>query len=325
MWDWYDRIKRGDFYSAFENRRIAVTAPTSVLLPTTRRSPVIEEITPQLASSDELLVICDDATDPVADHVDGFDDTRLVVAGEPAGCSGKANAIAAGMEAASNERIVWTDDDFHHPSEWLTELHEAYTRSGPVSELPFFVGMDGLSLLLEPIYALGGTLGVYANDKAWGGAVIFERGDLDENAFLADLRQTVSDDGLLSGYLDVTPLKRVRRVEIGGTIRETLERHVRFTQIVRRHDPLGTALTGLGTTVLALLCLLVPAYAASAVTVLVWGVYAFFGVRRWTVLFAYPAILLQVPLMAYALCRRTFVWGGRRYRWHSKFDVEIVQ
>lgn len=121
-------------------------APTSVLLPTTRRSPVIEEITTQLTSSDELLIICDYETDPVAE----LDNTRLVVAGEPTSCSGKANAIAAGMDAASNERIVWTDDDFHHPPEWLTELHEAYDRSGPISELPFFVGADGLSLLLEP-------------------------------------------------------------------------------------------------------------------------------------------------------------------------------
>jgi hypothetical protein len=24
--------------------------------------------------------------------------------------------------------------------------------------------------------------------------------------------------------------------------------------------------------------------------------------------------------MAYGLARRTFVWGGRRYRWREKFD-----
>lgn len=59
------------------------------------------------------------------------------------------------------------------------------------------------------------------------------------------------------------------------------------------------------------------------------GVYARFGVRRWTVrrwtaLLAYPAVLVQVPLTAYALGRRTFVWGGRHYRWRGKFDVEVV-
>lgn len=299
--------------------------PTSVLLPTIQRSPAIGEIASQLGPDDELLVVCDAESDPVAEHVTELDAVRLVVAGEPSGCSGKANAIAAGMEAATNDRLVWTDDDFHHPPEWLDDLHEAYDRHGPVSELPFFVGRDWLSTLLEPVYALGGTLGVYSDDKAWAGAVAFDRGDLDEGAFLRDLRRTVSDDGLLSEYLDVTPLKRVRRVEIGGTVRETLERHVRFTKIVHRHEPRDTLIMTAVTAVLALFCLLSPVYAAALVTSAVGGVYAFVGVRRWTFLLTYPAILLQLPLLAYAFARRTFVWGGRRYRWRSKFDVEIVE
>jgi glycosyltransferase involved in cell wall biosynthesis len=302
-----------------------MSPPTSVLLPTTARSPVVEELVAQLDPADELLVVVDDAADPAADYAAEFPNARVVVAGEPAGCSGKANAIAAGMEAAANDRIVWTDDDFHHPPDWLAGLHEAYDRSGPVSELYFFLGTDRLSILLEPVYALGGTLGTYAGDRAWGGAVMFERGDLDCEAFLRDLRRTVSDDGLLSEYLEVTSLRRVRRVEIGGTVRETLERHVRFTQIVRRHDPGGIALMTLVTSLLALFCLLVPAYAAVAVTLLAAGAYAALGVRRWTALLAYPAILVQVPLTFYALGRRTFVWGGRRYRWRDKFDVEIVE
>nr|WP_310908041.1 glycosyltransferase [Natrinema sp. 1APR25-10V2] len=111
--------------------------PTSVLLPTTTRSPVIKEVATQLSSPDELLVICDDESDPIADADAEYRDTQVIMAGKPRGCSGKANAIAAGMEAAAHDRIVWTDDDFHHPSEWLSELHKAYDRSGPVSELPF--------------------------------------------------------------------------------------------------------------------------------------------------------------------------------------------
>lgn len=301
-----------------------MSPPVSILLPTTAPSPVIEELATQLTSSDELLVVCDRESDPVVDYAATFQNTRVVVAGEPAGCSGKANAIAAGMEAATNDRLVWTDDDFPHPPEWLAALHDAYDREGPVSELYFFTGTDPLSLLLEPIYAIGGTLGTYTTNKTWGGAVMFEREDLDYEAFLRDLRQTVSDDALLSEYLDATSLKRVRRVEIGGTIRETLERHVRFTQIVHRHDPRDTAIVGILTTLLALSCLLVPLYAVGGVTLLAAAVYAYFGVRRWTAVLAAPAIVLQVSLTIYALSRRTFVWGGRRYRWHSKFDVEIV-
>lgn len=301
-----------------------MSPPTSVLLPTTEPSPVVDELASQLGPDDELLVVCDHESDPVADAVTEMENVRLVVAGDPAGCSGKANAIAVGMEAAANDRFVWTDDDFHHPRDWLSELHDAYDRHGPVSELYFFVGTDPLSLLLEPIYAIGGTLGTHANDKAWGGSVMFERDDIDVDAFLDELRRTVSDDGLLSEYLDATSLKRVRRVEIGGTIRETLERHVRFTQIVHRHDPLDTVFIGLVTTALAAFCLLSPLYGFAATTLLAGVVYANFGVVRWTSLLAFPAIVVQVPLMAYALCRRTFVWGGRRYRWNDKFDVEIV-
>lgn len=170
---------------------------------------------------------------------------------------------------------------------------------------------------------MGGTLGTYANNETWGGAVMFERSDLDCDAFLRDLRQTVSDDGLLSEYLDAKSLKRVRHVHIGGTIRETLERHVRFTQIVHQHNPLDTMVIGVVTSILAFFCLFAPVYAAGGVTLLTGGVYAYFGVRRWTTLLATPAVILQVPLMLYAVKRRTFVWGGRRYRWHSKFDVEI--
>lgn len=298
--------------------------PTTILLPTTARSPVIDEIATQLAPSDELLVICDHESDPVADYVDDVQNVRVVVAGEPTGCSGKANALATGMEEATNDRLVWTDDDFHHPSDWLAAFHDAYDEKGPVSELYAFHGSDVLSTLLEPIYAIGGTLATYANDKPWGGAVMFERGDLDWESFLRNLRQTVSDDQLLSEYLDTTTLKQTRQVKIGGTIRETLERHVRFTQIIHQHNPTDTIVMGVVTALLALFCLLAPVYAGVGVTLLSVGVYAYFGIHRWTALLAYPAIILQVPLMVYALARKTFVWGGRRYRWQSKFDVEIV-
>ncbi|PYZ02443.1 hypothetical protein C8039_18835 [Halogeometricum sp. wsp3] len=67
--------------------------------------------------------------------------------------------------------------------------------------------------------------------------MIFERSDLDVDAFREELRQTISDDGLLREYIDVTTLRRARRVEMGGSVRETLERHVRFNQISPRVSP----------------------------------------------------------------------------------------
>ncbi|USZ68461.1 glycosyltransferase family 2 protein [Halorussus salilacus] len=300
--------------------------PTSVLLPAVSWTPVIEEVGDQLGPSDELLVVCDAETDPVTDRTGEFPErARLVVAGDPAGCSGKANAIAAGMEAADNDRIVWTDDDFEHPGDWLDRLHDDYDRHGPTTELPFFVGRDPLAVLLEPLYAIAGTAGVYGGGIAWAGAVVFERDDLpDEDAFVEDLRRTVSDDGLLTDRIDVTPVKRVRRVEVGGTLRESVERHVRFTKIARYHDPAGSAFNAALGTLATASGLLAPLPAAVVLTALLAVLYAGFGLRRWTFLLAYPAVMLSVPLLAYGLLRPTFVWGGRRYRWTAKFDVEVV-
>lgn len=301
--------------------------PTSVLLPTTAWTPAIEEVADQLGPSDELLVICDSPSDPIADDVsEEGDGVRLVIAGEPAGCSGKANAIAAGMETASHDRIVWTDDDFHHPDDWLETLLSAYDRHGPTTEVPLFVGRDPLAILFEPQYVLGGTAGVYFCDIAWAGAVVFERSDLpDEEAFRRDLKTTVADDGLLSERVDVTPVKRVRRVEVGGTLRETLERHVRFVQIVRRHTPAGIALSAAVAVCATVSGVVFPLPTFVLVTALFAVLYATFGIRRWTFLLAYPSAMVTVPFLAYGLLRRTFVWGGRRYRWRSLFDVEIVE
>lgn len=90
--------------------------PVSVILPTTRWKDACEAVAGQLQESDELLVVCDTESDPIADRRGDLPEgVLLVLAGEPERCSGKANAIAAGMETAEHERIVWTDDDFSHP------------------------------------------------------------------------------------------------------------------------------------------------------------------------------------------------------------------
>lgn len=299
--------------------------PTSVLLPTPRRTDALAEIAGQLRKDDELLVLCDDTDDPAATQAaEHGEQVRAVPAGEPEGCSGKANAIAAGMAAAEHDRLVWTDDDFHHPEDWLGTLRADYEVHGPTTELPQFVGTDPLSYLAEPLYALAGTGGVYAADLAWGGALVFDRSDIDEAAFLADLRRSVSDDGLLSEYCSFHAVKRVRTVRIGGSIRASLERHVRFIQIAWYHGRRELLVgTGIGTLV-AVGCLLAPLPGLIGTTLFCAAVYLAFGIRRWTVLLAYPAALAQAPLFGYALARRSFVWGGRRYRWRSLFDVEVV-
>ena len=89
--------------------------PVSVLLPTTRWTDACGELAAQLKDHDELLIIHDVEDDPVTDQQTTPEGVRLIAAGEPKHCSGKANAIAAGMEVARHDRLVWTDDDFHHP------------------------------------------------------------------------------------------------------------------------------------------------------------------------------------------------------------------
>jgi hypothetical protein len=297
--------------------------PTSVLLPTVSWTDACDEVAAQLEPEDELLIIHDGRDDPVSNRERFPENVRLIRAGDPVGCSGKANAIAAGMEAANHDRLVWTDDDFHHPPDWLDQLHCDYADYGPTTELPAFVGQDPLAILLEPIYALGGTLGTYVGDHAWGGAVIFDRSDLDEAAFLSELRQTISDDGLLGEHTDVTSVRRAREVPMGGSLRQTLERHVRFNKIFATHDP-GVAKLSFGALTAVLVgCLLFPLLAV-VLTLLTAGVGASFGVRRGSLLLTVPALAVAVPLGLYAFARDTFVWGGRRYRWHSKFSVEVL-
>ncbi len=302
--------------------------PTSVLLPTVRWTDACEEVAELLGPDDELLVIADTETDPVAERAQrggGLPDgVRIVLAGEPTGCSGKANAIAAGMDAAAHERIVWTDDDFHHPPDWLDRLHADYERQGPTTERPAFVGRDPLGVLLEPAYLIGGTLPVAAGGIVWGGAVIFERGDIDEAAFLAELRRSLSDDGTLSEHLEVTAADRTRVVPAGGSVRESLERFVRFLWITRYYAPVATGINLLLAVALAAACLVAPLPTLVGLTLVSAATYRWVGVRRSTFLLAGPAVLASPPLLAYALGRRTFVWAGRRYRWNGKYDVDVV-
>ncbi|GAB6880469.1 hypothetical protein JCM17823_27430 [Halorubrum gandharaense] len=308
--------------------------PVSVLLPTIRWTDACDEVAGQLREDDELLVVCDDANDPVAerrgDHQDGSrgvlpSGVRIVLAGEPAGCSGKANAIAAGMEAAAHERVVWTDDDFHHPPDWLDTLAADYDRQGPTTEIPVFVGEDPLATLLEPPYLIGGSLAVAHAGVAWGGAVVFERGDLDEAAFLRDLRRSLSDDGELTEHLDeVTAARRTRTVPCGGSIRESLERFVRFVAITRQYAPLATAGNVVLAVVLAAVCLVAPVVGGALVMGIAAAAYASLGVRRPSFLLAVPAVLAGPPLLAYAFARRSFVWAGRRYRWRGRHDVTVL-
>ncbi len=152
----------------------------------------------------------------------------------------------------------------------------------------------------------------------------FDRRDLDEATFLSELRQTISNDGLLGEQVNVTAVRRVREVPMGGSIRQTLERHVRFNKIFATHDS-GVAKLSFGALAAVLTgCVLFPLLVV-VLTVLTAGVAAFFCVRRPTFVLTVPALAAALPLGVYGVARETFVWGGRRYRWPSKFAVDVVE
>ncbi|WP_414837039.1 glycosyltransferase [Candidatus Nanohalococcus occultus] len=298
----------------------------SVILPTLSETPVITELEEMMKGSDELLVVCDTERDPIAKSsaFDSNERVKIIIAGEPEACSGKANAIYKGMRAAENNRVVWTDDDFHHPEDWLDQLHTECNRHGAVSELPFFIGKNPIAMLNEPIYAL--VMGVtWLENQAWGGAVMFDRDMFDEEAFLEELRSTVADDVLLSEHLDGKTVRRTRRVEIDPTVRESLERITRFLKHVRYHEPLKTAMLGIGFSVIAGLCIYHPIRAFTASTLSFMGAYLFLGEKRPTFLLGFLSLITFPLFLVYGLSRKTFVWQGRRYKYNSKLDVEILE
>lgn len=297
----------------------------SVLLPTVEWGPVCEQLTAQLDGDDELLVVCDTESDPVAEH-DPSDGVRILVAGEPEGCSGKANALAYGMERATCDRFLWTDDDFDHGEDWLQRVKRLADEHGVVTGVPAFVG-DGWWRLAEPLVAMSGSLGLYLGGQVWGGCVTFTRDDVDVERLVADLRRTVSDDGLLSARLDdVTAVRSLtEQIRVDGDVDAVRQRLVRFTQTVRFEETSSTpALVG-SVLLLALATLLWPLPVGAATTALTAGTYWFFGVRRPTFLLTAPALLLAPFVVGYGLLAPEFEWGDRRYRWRDVYDVTVVE
>lgn len=297
----------------------------SVLLPTVEWGPACEQVAAQLESDDELLVVCDADSDPVASH-DPPDGVRILVAGDPDGCSGKANALAYGMERANCDRFLWTDDDFDHGDDWLGRVKRLADEHGVVTGVPVFVG-DGWWRLAEPLIVATGSLGLYLGGQVWGGCVTFTRDDVDVDTLVTDLRRTVSDDGLLSSRLhDVTAARDLtEQIHVDGDFESVRQRMVRFTQTVRFEETSSTPAMVGSCVLFALAGLVWPLPVAALLTLFTVLVYRFFGVDRPTFLLAYPALLVAPFVLLYGLLTPEFEWGGRRYRWRGVYDVTVVE
>lgn len=303
--------------------------PTSVLLPTVEWNAACKQLAAQLRPDDELLVICDREDNPVASR-NPPEGVEILVAGEPEGCSGKANALAYGMEQATNDRFVWTDGDFERDGDWLDRLVAAGEEHGPATALCVFVGSAWFRLY-EAWSLIFFSLAMYLNagewgGQAWGGGVTFTRDELQDGVepFVTELRQVVSDDGLLSDHLgEVHPVRSmVAVVEAPGDFRSSVERVVRLNRIVHVREG-GWMNFGIGVLLVAL-AVIFPIGAAIGYTALGAIAFAVLGVRRATFLLMYPSVVL-VPIIALSgiVCKE-FEWTGRRYRLNDEFDVEVL-
>lgn len=306
------------------NLSSGVEEPVSVLLPTVEASDSVLDVRDQMTDGDELIVVCDLREDRAFDAFAEESGVNVVVAGEPDGCSGKANAIAAGMAEASNDILVWTDDDFRHGEDWLDRLKDDFDDHGNSSDLPFFVGSNAISLLLEPVYSFV-MVASYLNNQPWGGSMIFDRTTLDQKEFVRDLKNTIGDDVLIAEYIDFTTTTRTHRVKLEGSNRSQFERIVRFVKNVRFHEPGKTVIVTAMLTVLPLVAALFTTYFAVVSLLAAALSYLFLGYRRASFILTPVSVPVGAILFLYALSRKRFEWGGRTYKQSSKFDVEVAR
>ncbi|MFC6757455.1 MULTISPECIES: glycosyltransferase [Haloarcula] len=294
----------------------------SVILPTTRWTDGCADVLASLSPDDELFVVADHPEDPVFEQAPG--EAELVAAGDPVGCSGKANALAAGMERASHDIVVWTDDDVTREAGWRDRLVAHAREDGAATEVPVYVG-GGLWRVLEPAMVLFGSLGLVSGGHVWGGGVAFDRTALDEAQLVAELRQTVGDDSLLGTYVEDpwVDTDNPRQVTVAGSPGAVRDRLARFAQAAFHFEPLSTVGLLAASALFAVFCLVAPLLGAP-VTLAVGALsYRAVDLQRSSVLLS-PLSFLVIPLaLAVGLVVRTFEWGGRRYRWRGTFDVTV--
>jgi hypothetical protein len=295
----------------------------SVLLPTTTWTDGCDDVVADLRPEDELIVVADRSDDPALDGAP--ESATTLVAGDPVGCAGKANALAEGMERASQDVVLWTDDDVARDPGWRDRLVENARESGAATEVPVYVG-SGLWSLFEPAMALFGSLGMASSGKVWGGGVAFDRTELDEEELLSELRQTVGDDSVLSNYVEDpwVDADHPREVRVGGSPSAVYHRMARFAKATFYFEPLSTGVLLCVSVVVAALCLLFPFVGLPATTGLGLWTYRKLGVSRASVALSFPSFVVVPLAIVVGLLAPAFEWGGRRYRWRGRFEVSVL-
>jgi hypothetical protein len=236
------------------------------------------------------------------------------------------------MEQATNDRFVWSDDDYERSSEWLDRLVEIGEAHGPAAFEPLIVSKGFPFKLLEPVLASGIALYDLYRDEGnggypWGGGVTFTRDELQEPAerLCNELRQSISDDNALENYLEDTyaPRDWNIRIPVEGDFTDTIRRltrwmradHVRYN--ITRNIVLSLLLAGIS--------VLFPLIIGPLATSIAALSYKKLGYSRWTFLLAYPGLLVMPFVHTLGLLFRTFTWGSRQYRLNGLYDIEIDQ
>jgi hypothetical protein len=258
------------------------------------------------------------------------DGVRILIAGEPTGCAAKANAVAYAMEQATNDRFVWSDNDYKRSSDWLERLVSLGEAHGPTAFEPLIVSKGFYFKLLEPVLASGIALYDFYRDGGkggypWGGGVTFTRDELQEpvKRLCDELRQSISDDNALENYLEDTyaPRDWKIRIPVEGDFTDTTRRltrwmradHVRYS--ITRNVFLSLLIAGIG--------ILFPLLTIPFVTITAALSYKKLGYGRWTFLLAYPGLLVLPFVQILGLLFREFRWGSRRYRVDGLYDIEV--
>lgn len=304
----------------------------SIILPTFEWTKSCESLYEQVETDDELLVIVDSDSAPAVQPVRQRPNATLVTAGDPSGCSGKSNAVAAGLETASQDEIVLTDSDVPRDDDWLKTLKQGIEDHGAVTGGVLFSHTGGrgrfLGWLIEPIFAVFSII-LMLSGGLWGGAAGFHRRHIDDMETLqAHLRQTVTDDLLIGEHLTTSvkaefDLTAVIPIEV--SVSRFWDRWIRYALSFRYGDDASLGVGFLFGAIQAAGLIFFPLPTLLGSLALGGVVYRLFGTARPTMLLTPITFIINALLTGYAATKSEFDWGGRRYQWTGKFEVEVVE
>ena len=303
----------------------------SIILPTFKWTASCQSLYEQLEPDDELLVVVDTESAPAAGPVRERPDATLVFAGEPTGSSGKSNAVAAGLEAASQDELLLTDSDVPRGGGWLSRLKSGVNEHGAVTGGVLFAHTGGAGRfpgwLIEPLQAVFMII-LMLSGGLWGGAAGFHRRHIDDmDALVEDLRRTVTDDLLIGEHLTTSveadfALTAVIPIEAG--VERFRDRWVRYALSFRYGDDASLGVAFLFGAIQAAALVLIPLPTILFSLLLGGVVYWLFDTARPTFLLTPITFVVNIVFTGYAATRSEFVWGDRQYRWRDKFDVEVI-